>query len=239
MSHNASEIVGYGTSGANSDNLFALYNASDVLVYAIDTTGTVVTGGSGGSGPIATTGQISSSPTVTTATAANYRAIDGELTLSFAGSVIITGSVASVRGNTTIASGTTVAAGFVYGTQGKVTIVGTNSTANYVCGILGQLDTSSATALGTGPLAAIWGDMGATSTATTDSGADIIKLTNTTGCAINSAVYVNAKASFFADLVEVAAAGTWIVAGAVGGSQDKKLKIKLNGTTYYIACNTA
>jgi hypothetical protein len=228
--HNALEVVGYGTLASNSDNLFALKNASGTLVYSIDTTGAVSSTGGGAA---------VFSPTISSATPANYRAVDAEPTLSFAGSVNITGSVAAVRGNTTIASGTTVASGFVYGTQGKVSIVGTNSTANYVAGVLGQLDTSSAVALGTGPLAAIWGDMGATSTATTDTGADIIKLTNTTGCAINSALYVNAKASFFADLVEVASAGTWIVSGAVGGSQNLKLKIKLNGTTYYIPCNTA
>lgn len=172
---------------------------------------------------------------------ATVRPINSEPTLNFQGSTAITGSVVAVRGNTTIASGNTVTSGFVYGTQGKVTIVGTNSTANYVAGVVGQIDISLATAVGTGPLAAIWGDFGATSAAgiTTDTGADILKLTNTTACAINSAVYVNAKASFFADLVEVASAGTWIVSGAVGGSQNLKLKIKLNGVTYYIPCNTA
>ena len=36
-------------------------------------------------------------------------------------------------------------------------------------------------------------------------------------------------------------AGIWspIIEGAVGGSQDKKIKIELSGTDYYIPCNTA
>jgi len=58
------------------------------------------------------------------ASQSTFRNIDSEVLLNFSGSTAITGSVAAIRGNTAIASGTTISSGFVYGTQGKLTIQG-------------------------------------------------------------------------------------------------------------------
>lgn len=163
-----------------------------------------------------------------------YRAVNSWVTLGYAGSTAVTGSVASVRGNTTIAAATTLSNGFVYGAQGKVTIAGALTTPNYVAALIGQLDTSAAGSLGTTPLSAIWADMGATSTAATATGADILKLTNTTNTAINSAIYVNANATFFADITDIGYGGVHFVVGTTAATAAGALKIKVGGATRYI-----
>src|ERR1019366_4034329 len=54
---------------------------------------------------------------LSTASVATTRVLDSETVLGYAGSTAITGSVVSVRGNTTIATGTTITSGFIYGAQ--------------------------------------------------------------------------------------------------------------------------
>jgi hypothetical protein len=97
---------------------------------------------------------------------ATFRQTDSELTLG-AAVTSVTGSVASVRGNTTLATGATITgASYLYGTQGKLTIQGSlNSTAEVSAGIVGQLDLSAALS-SSAPIAAGWFDCGATASAT-------------------------------------------------------------------------
>jgi hypothetical protein len=179
----------------------------------------------GGVGPLAAAAQ----PT--------FRAIDSEPTLSFAGSTAITGSVAAIRGNTTIASGTTITSGFVYGTQGKVTVKGTLATANFTAGIVGQLDLSTATLTASGPVAAIWGDMGASLSASAIADAanlNVVLLTDThVGAAINSAIKVETNSTYLLDLSNASYASGYATS-ATAGTQIGRIKIKLPSGDGYI-----
>lgn len=177
--------------------------------------------------------------TLSVAAQPTYRAVNSGVTLGYAGSTAVTGSVVSVRGNTTIAAATTLSNGFVYGTQGKVTIAGALTTPNYVAALIGQLDTSAAGSLGTTPLSAIWGDMGATSTAATATGADILKLTNTTSTIINSAIKVVANASYALDITDLAYGGAHFVVGTTASTASGCLKVLINGVAKYIQLFTS
>lgn len=183
---------------------------------------------------------------VTTASQGVLRLVDSELTLGYQGSTTITGSVAAVRGCTTIAAGCTITgASYVYGTQGKLIIQGTHSgSAEVSCALLGQLDLSAATAV-TAPLAAIWADCGATMSSgvgATPTNIDAVVVYNTTGAKINAALRIDTNSTFLLDLTDEGGghgAGNWIIATAKGSGWDKSLKINLNGTPYYIPCNSA
>jgi hypothetical protein len=175
------------------------------------------------------------------ASQATSRLVDSELTLGYAGSTTVSGSVAAVRGNTTVSAATTIAgASYVYGTQGKLTVKGTMSgSAEVSCGLLGQLDLSAALGV-TAPLAAIWADCGATAGTVTGANVDAVVVYNTTACKINAAIRVDTNSTYFLDLSDEGGghgAGNWIIATAAGTGWNKSLKIKLNGTAYYIPCN--
>ena len=177
-----------------------------------------------------------SSASLETASQATFRLIDAELTLGYQGTTTVTGSVASVRGNTTIASGTTVGGtSFVYGTQGKLTVVGSlTSTSEVQTALLGQLDLSNCTSQ-TSPICAIWGDCGATmSSGVTVGSIDIAVLYNTTTKLINSCIRVAADASFFADITDLSFGGAHILTGTTASTAAGGLKIKANGNTRYI-----
>ena len=183
---------------------------------------------------------------LTVAGQATLRLEDAELTLGYQGSTTVSGSVASLRGNTTIAAGCTITgASYVFGTQGKLTIQGTHSgSAEVSCGLLGQFDLSAATAA-TAPIAAIWADCGATMSSgigATAANIDAVVVYNTTGAKINAALRIDTNSTFLLDLTDEGGghgAGNWIIATARGSGWDKSLKIKLNGATYYIPCNSA
>jgi hypothetical protein len=180
------------------------------------------------------------------ASQATLRLIDSELTLGYQGSTTVSGSVASLRGNTTIDTGTTITgASYVYGTQGKLTIKGTHSgSAEVSCGLLGQLDLSAATAA-TAPIAAIWADCGASMSGGMGAAAaniDAVVAYNTTGTKINAAFRVDTNSTYFMDLSDEGGghgAGNWIIGTAKGSGWTKSLKIKLPDATYYIPCNPA
>ena len=179
------------------------------------------------------------SPALAVAAQPTLRAFDSEPSLSYAGSTAITGSVAAVRGNTTIGASTTISSGFVYGTQGKITDKGILTTANYVAALLGQLDTSAAGSLGTTPLAAIWGDMGANSTAASATGADILKLTNTTNTIINSAIYVNANANYLMDITDVSYGGAHFLVGTTATTPAGCIKVHTPAGVRYLQLYSA
>lgn len=174
------------------------------------------------------------------------RLLDSELTLGYQGSTTVSGSVASLRGNTTIAAGCTIAgASYVYGVQGKLTIQGTHSgTAEVSAGLVGQLDLSAAVGA-SAPIAAIWADCGATMSVAMGSSKaniDAVVVYNTTGTKINAALRIDTNSTYLFDLADEGGghgAGNWIIATAKSTGWDKSLKINLNGTPYYIPCNSA
>ena len=177
---------------------------------------------------------------LTTPAQPTFRLIESELELSSA-VTSISGSVAGVRGAVTIdAGGTLGGASYVYGVQGKLIPKGTlNNGSAFNAGFFGQLDTSNAGFAHTsGYLAPLILDYGATSHLASDPLGDMMVALNTTTSLINSILKTEAKANYLFDLNDLGQ-GNYIVAGAVGGSQDKKLAILINGTPYFIALNTA
>ena len=172
-----------------------------------------------------------------------FRNIDSEVSLSFQGSTTINGSVAAIRGNVTVAAGNTIAgASYLYGVQGKLTVKGTQaSSAEVSAGLVGQLDLSAAAGL-TGPTAAIWADCGATAGTVTGADIDAVVVYNTTAAKINAALRIDTNSNYLFDLSDEGGghgAGNWIIATAKSSGWDKSLKINLNGTVYYIPCNSA
>ena len=177
---------------------------------------------------------------LSTASQPTFRLMEAELELTSAVTAI-TGSVAAVRGAVTTDSGGTLGSGsFVYGVQGKLVLNGTlNSGSGFNAGVFAQLDTSGAGFAHTsGYLAPIIADFGATAHLSADALADMIVLLNTTTSLINSILKTEAKANYLFDLNDLGQ-GNYIVASAVGGSQNKKLAILVNGTPYFIPLNTA
>ena len=162
-----------------------------------------------------------------------YRAVDAELELSYIGSTSITGSVAAVRANATLDANTTVASGFIYGAQGKVTLKGTLANGSgFNAGIFGQVDTSASTFVHTsGYLAPIMGDFGATSIMSSDANANMISILNTTNCLINSGLKFIGNASYAFDFSDLAYGGKhFITTGASGGSNTKCLTVLIDGS---------
>lgn len=135
--------------------------------------------------------------------------IDAELTLGFQGSVTTvltspnTAKVTGILGQVIVATGTTLASGFAFGSMGKLTINGACSTANFVCGMLAQLDLSQCTSLTSTNVYGLWVDMGATMSAaaiTGEAGISALYITNTApGSVINAAIKVDALATYLID----------------------------------------
>jgi hypothetical protein len=150
-----------------------------------------------------------------------------------------TGSVAAVRGNATVDTGSTLQTGYLYGVQGKLTIKGTIDTTHseYQAALAGQLDVSAAAAAFTaGNLAILWLDTGDnTGAAFSLNSVDAIKITNTGAGAnsvLNSILQLDAQANFLIDAPGYAS--TYMKSGASGGSNSQNLKVRIGGTTYYI-----
>lgn len=123
----------------------------------------------------------------------NIRSVDSELLFNFGGStaVVSSGSIAAVRGGVSVAGGTTITAGYLYGVQGKYILQGTLNTTNgeYQAAVFAQLDTSKSTATYTaGTLTALWVDAGASSHLTSGQ-FDMVDITNSTG--VNARGVVN------------------------------------------------
>jgi len=157
------------------------------------------------------------------------------------GSIAITGAVVPVRGHLQVAAAKTVTAGYLYGVQGKITVKGTlnHPSSEYSAALVGQLDLSSAVALTAGTLSMLWLDAGAAS-AVALSEVSAIVVTNTIATKPMHAILnvTLADAAYFADLNDTPDS-PWIIGTAKGSGWDKSIKIKLNGTDYYIPCNSA
>lgn len=177
------------------------------------------------------------SPSISSATPATTRVVDSEPTISGT-SVAISGSIAGVRGNITVNAGSTVTSGSIYGTQGKLSLPGTMSTTGFCSGVFAQLDLSLTTALSSTNVAALWADMGSTmSAAVISSGVallDIAHLTNTCpGATINSAIHVEALATYLLDLSNSTYPAGYATS-ATAGTQIGRIKIKLPSGDGYI-----
>lgn len=208
-------------------------------IPASGTAGAILHSGASGS-LLATTAMTSAINLYTAAnhTSGSHRTVWVETTFGGAASP---GGFA-IRGYAELKTGITSAATcYMVGVQGKAKVVGTlNGTSEgRVAALFGQLDISTGTYTA-GQLSCAWLDCGASAGAimTTDE-FHILRMTNTTAESANSVIYAYAAADYFMALSGPGGAADWIVSGAVGGSQDKKLKLSLHGVDYYIPCNTA
>ena len=176
---------------------------------------------------------------------ANQHLIDAEPVLSHAGNVTVTGSVAAIRGNTTVAAGTTIiGSSYLYGTQGKLTVKGAiaNTGGNGIidCGILGQLDLSATTALSS-PVAAGWFDCGGSASSAAQSGSaniDGVVIYNTTAATINSMIRSICKATYFLDLSSNSGS-PMLAAKTAGAAGAKTLVVNIDGTPWYIPMSSS
>ena len=142
--------------------------------------------------------------------------------------------IATVNGNT-------LAGGFEYGVQGKLTLAGTlNNGSGFNAGVFGQVDTSAATFVHTsGYLAPIMGDFGATSIMTTDANANMIAVLNTTNCIINSAMFFYGNAAYAFDFTDAAYGGAHFIVGTTASTAAGCLKVHMNGSVRYIQLYSA
>ena len=156
------------------DFLHLLGVQGGTIVGYIDNTGSLhTTGGSGGGASYA--------PVISSATPPTTRVVDSEPSITGTSVAVAgDGSIAAIRGNVTVATGTTITAGYLYGVQGKITLKGTLDTVlgEYQAAVVAQLDTSAATAVTSGNLSALWVDGGA-STALGNGKYNMINVTNT------------------------------------------------------------
>ena len=173
------------------------------------------------------------SVTVTTAAPGNVRTIIGSITTSNASYSNGSSNLAGVSGLVTIPSGTTAAAGYIYGTQGKFVLGGTVSGSIWGAGVQGQIDISAATLTSASHVTPIWSDAGATGPSVTCTFCDSLVLTNTTATTFNSLIYGYSKAGYFADLSNN---GSGYIIGGSGASAAVTgyLKIKINGVDAFI-----
>ena len=166
----------------------------------------------------------------------SFRLVQSEVGVGVQGSVSITGSLVAVRGNTTIASGTTVSSGFLYGVQGKITVKGIFASANFSAGVFAQLDLSAAGTF-TAQLSALWADMGATMSAAAIAGQanlNVFSLTNTCpGSSVNAVIKAECLATYFLDISN-ATYPSGYATSATAGTQIGRIKIKVPSGDGYI-----
>ena len=180
-----------------------------------------------------------SSFNVTTSAAAPVvtHGLDASVTANYAGSMTPASNLIGVRGEAHIATGTTLAGNYVYGTQGKLFVAGTMAGSAWAAGLVGQTDISAATLTSGSHITPIWSDAGATGPSVSCTFADSLVLTNTTATTFNSLIYGYSKAAFAFDLSDNG--GGYIVATAAASGWSKSLKVKINGATFYIPLNSS
>jgi hypothetical protein len=172
------------------------------------------------------------------ATSGTHRGMIVDVVLSGAS---ISTSNYTIRGHCQLLSNTVAGASYLAGVQGKFTLGGgtINHADSRTCALLAQLDISSGTYTA-GQISALWVDCGSSGNMGTGDGQfNVVRISNTTTTVPNAVMYVYSKGSYLFDLGAPSSTADWIASGAVGGSQNMKLKINLNGTPYYIPCNTA
>ena len=195
-----------------------------------------VTGNSAGihTGAVAAATSIAAATTITSATPATTRLVLSEVTVTPAGSsasVAANGSLAAVRGVTTLTAANTLADGFLYGVQGKVVATGATiaSSPDHIAGVYGQLDMAGATLTGAGHVAAVIGSIQGTPTS---ANVDLFYGESVTGNVINSMFKAICKSTYVFDL----ASNTHTQMGVTGAATTAAgwLKINVEGVTRYI-----
>lgn len=179
--------------------------------------------------------------TITSATPATQRLLLSEITCTPATTFAVAagGSLAGVRGSVVVSSGKTFTDGFLYGTQGKVTLNGTmdETSAARIAGVIGQVDLSTGTVTD-GQVSAVWGDFQGTPTLTDPTQVNILRATNSSNATVNSVLFAYGAASLFAQIGADGGPPAYFGATAPTGLA-KSLKITVQGTNYYIPLYTA
>ena len=179
--------------------------------------------------------------TITATTSATSRLTQSEVTITPTTTFSVTGggSIAGTRGGVTVTAGKAFTDGFLYGSQGKVTLAGTmnEGSAARIAGVLGQVDLASGTVT-KGQVSCLWGDLQATSPTLTDpSQINIIRATNSTSSTVNAMLMNYGKASYFMTCGADGAAPAYIAATSPS-TFAKSLKISIQGTDYWIPLGT-
>jgi len=185
------------------------------------------------------------SSVLSAASPATTRVIDGEASLTATTVAAGSSSIVGVRGAVTLATGSTLTSGYLYGVQGKLIVQGTLNVSggSYQAALFGQLDFSAATISAAPNTAILWLDAG--SSAATLSGVDAVDITNSTGKVLAAIFHVIADANYLFNLDDAGFSQmNYFVQSAVGGTQTAKLKIQITPpggslTTFYIPLNTA
>jgi hypothetical protein len=183
-----------------------------------------------------------------TATPATIHGTFSQQTLGYAGSVTIGGgggNVTGVRGLITVATGTTLAAGYAYGTQGKVVINGTLTTQSgggMVAGVFGQFDLTGATLTNAGLTAPGIFDMGSAGTNATIANLHGIVISNTTNVVAGSAIHIATTSSAFSNILSLNDPnhGSWKACTTSFTTPSAGLYVLIGSTQYvvpvYAAC---
>ena len=189
---------------------------------------------------------LSKSATMTATTSTVKRLIASQFTLTPTGGTLTlspnTDSLAAIRGNITLTSGSTLAAGFLYGVQGKLILDGDTIAvgSDHIAGLYGQLSASGAT-LTSGHIAII---IASGQNLPTSANVDAI-YAESGGGTINSVLKAYVKSTYFFDISgETAFAKTTSASGAGQCGQNglaatKALAVKVDGTAYFIPLCTA
>lgn len=179
---------------------------------------------------------------------ANFRAMRQEVTVNYAGSVTTgNNNVTAIRGNANLGASATLTAGYLYGSQGKLTVAGTLNGTAWVSGLMGQTDISAGTLTAGSHLTPIWSDAGATGPAVTCSFCSSLVLTNTTSTTFGSLIYGYTKASYVFDFTGNGTAFALSTSGTSAGNcaqtggivAAKAMPVKIDGTDYWIPLCTA
>ena len=140
----------------------------------------------------------------------------------------------------TVPTAKTLTEGFLYGTQGKVTLTGTinEGAAARIAGVLGQVDLSTGTVTA-GQVSALWGDFQGTPTMTTPAQVNIIRATNSSNATVNAVLMAYGKASYFATFGADGGSVAYFSAVAPTSLAASLKVVGPNGTTYYVGLYSA
>jgi len=186
-----------------------------------------------------TSGYFPVSVTETLAAPGNVRSIVGNMTTTNASYANGGNSLVGVRGATTIGGSTTVASGYLYGTQGKVIFAGTSDTQSgggIIAGTVGQLDLTGATLTNTGLTAPGWFDVQAGPSASIANLHGIL-ITNSSPTTAGSAIHVATTSSGFTNFFTIDdVSGTLATVTGTPGTCTNSgyLNVKVNSTALKI-----
>jgi hypothetical protein len=232
-------------SGVTTGAFSGVITSTNATASSSTSTGAIVTaGGLGVAKDSYFGGLVSVASTISSTTPSTTRLTQSEVTLSGATIAVAGGgSIAGVRGAITVNAGSTFTEGFLYGTQGKVTLAGTmnEGAAARIAGVIGQVDLSTGT-LTDGQVSAIWGDLQGNPTLTDPSQLNLIRATNSTTSGVaNAVLFAYGKATYFATFGADGGAGNvayWGTAAPTGLAKSLKI-FGPDGVAYYIGCYSA